>query len=80
MNQEKLPHLFTLNAMAARLAVPAKWLQEQAEIGKVPAVATGKGYLFSLVPTVRAIGKMAECTIRTLADAAEISEECRGDE
>lgn len=67
-HSERTPRLFTLSAMAARLKVPTKWLREQAEAGMVPAVSTGSGYLFSLVPTVQAVGKMAESAIRMAAD------------
>lgn len=68
MNEERTPKLFTLRAMAAHLKVPQKWLREQVDAGKVPAVSTGSGYLFSLVPTVQAIGKLAEVAVFTAAD------------
>lgn len=68
MNEKRTPTLFTLRAMAAHLRVPQKWLREQAEAGKVPAVSTGSGYLFSLVPTVQAIEKLAEAAIYTAAE------------
>lgn len=63
MVKETIPRLFTLRAMASRLKVPSDWLKDQAEAGTVPAISTGSGYLFSLLPTVEAVGKLAESTI-----------------
>ena len=37
--------LIQLNHMARRLRVPVRWLMEQAESGKIPALKTGKTYL-----------------------------------
>lgn len=72
---EKVPKLYTLTAIARELKVPSKWLLEQVEAGNVPAVQTGRSYLFSLVPTLQAVSKLAECRIKTAS-----SMEARGDE
>lgn len=59
------PKLYTLKAMAARLRVPASWLQQQAELGNVPAVRAGIDgpYVFSHVATIKAVARMAETPI-----------------
>lgn len=54
--------LLSLRRMAARLGVPAKWLREQAEGGKVPGLRAGDRWLF--VPDV------ARAAVRAMAGDA----------
>lgn len=65
---ESVPRLYTLRAMAARLRVSPSWLSQQASDGKIPAVAAGSDYLFSLVPTMQALGKMAETPVTSFSE------------
>jgi hypothetical protein len=39
-------HLTPLGPTARRLRVPAKWLREEAEAGRVPCLKAGKAILF----------------------------------
>ena len=39
---EKPMEIITLTTMARRLKVPARWLKEQAEAGRVPALRAGR--------------------------------------
>ena len=55
--------LLPLRRMAARLGVPAKWLKEMAESGKVPGLKAGDRWLF--VPDV------ASAAVTAMAARAE---------
>jgi len=50
--------LKSLRRMAAHLGVPAKWLKEMAEAGRVPGLCAGNRWLFvpsAVVPVVAAM-------------------------
>ncbi len=51
--------VLSLPRMARRLAVPAAWLREQADAGKVPCLRAGKRYLFSPPAVVEALAVIA---------------------
>jgi len=52
--------LLTLARMARRVNVTQHWLREQAEVGNVPCLKTGKSrYLFNAAAVEEAIAEMA---------------------
>lgn len=54
-----MSELLSLPRAARRLGVPAKWLREQAERGKVPCLRAGARYLFDLDAVSQELGKQA---------------------
>lgn len=52
--------LIRLRDMASQLGVPSKWLKEQAEAGKIPALKAGGRWLFDAVATTEAVSRMAK--------------------
>ena len=51
--------LLRLPGMAGRLGVPAKWLREEAEAGRVPHLRAGEQLLFDPSAVERALRKRA---------------------
>ncbi len=56
MKQVKLYHIIGL---AAELKLPAKWLKEQAQTGKIPCLKVGRKMLFSLEAVKQALLDLA---------------------
>lgn len=54
--------LLPLRRAARRLGVPAKWLREQAEAGKVPGLRAGNRWLFLPDAVTEAIEEMAKAS------------------
>jgi hypothetical protein len=53
--------LITLRSMAARLRVPAKWLREEAEAGRIPCLRAGTAILVNpQAVEARLVGRAAE--------------------
>lgn len=48
-------NLLTLAGAARRLRIPAGWLRDEAEAGRLPGVRTGESWLFHLPTIVRVL-------------------------
>ena len=57
-----MSELLFLSRVARRLGVPAKWLREQADAGKVPCLRAGARYLFDLDALSQELAKQAAQT------------------
>jgi hypothetical protein len=61
MDEQNEPRgLLPLRRAARQVGVPAKWLREQAEAGKVPGLRAGNRWLFLPDAVTEAIEKMAK--------------------
>jgi len=54
-----MSELLSLPRAARRLGVPAKWLRERADAGKVPCLRAGARYLFDLDSVSQELAKQA---------------------
>ncbi len=51
--------LLSLDRLARRLRVPAKWLREQAVAGRIPCLRAGSRYLFNATAVEDCLAKQA---------------------
>jgi hypothetical protein len=60
--QNEARGLLPLRRVARQVGVPAKWLREQAELGKVPGLRAGNRWLFLPDAVAEAIEQMAKAS------------------
>lgn len=56
---ELLARILTLTELADALRVPEKWLEAEAEAGRIPCLRVGKRYRFALAAVEAALLKRA---------------------
>jgi hypothetical protein len=60
-------NLLTLNRLAQRLKIPAKWLRAEADAGRIPCLKIGCRYYFNVPAVLEAISILAANTRQAVA-------------
>jgi excisionase family DNA binding protein len=51
--------VLSLNRLARRLGVPARWLREEADAGRIPCLRAGAHYLFAVAAVQAVLARRA---------------------
>lgn len=62
MNTQELPRVVGLPLAARVFQVPARWLREEVERGRLPALQAGRSLLFNTAALERALAERAAQT------------------
>ena len=69
MNSNENERVVTLNELSRRLHVPAGWLRQEAQEGRLPHLRAASGLLFNLAAVERVLAERAAANERQLPDA-----------
>ncbi len=60
-----MSELLSLSRMSLQAGVTQKWLREQADVGVIPCLKTGRRYLFSPNAVMKVLAALASQTAKT---------------